>query len=172
MRFTLIPMAFAAFAVANPLPQGLDWAAIDALDAIPTPTQPIVNAAAHASTVSYTPSAAASAVSASIAASGTSSADKRSIVERGIAPTSPDTDVAFLADTRYSSAAGSASTPSGYTQTFQNLNASSNAYGYMGYTVLNSYDSGLCGSKCDAIDGCASFNLCMLWIMVDILYSC
>jgi hypothetical protein len=29
----------------------------------------------------------------------------------------------------------------------------------MGYTVLTSYDTSLCASKCDKIDGCAAFNL-------------
>ncbi|KAF1354582.1 hypothetical protein BDV97DRAFT_374662 [Delphinella strobiligena] len=172
----IIPAALAAMAAASPVPQDLDWDAIDALEPVPTPTIPIVDASAYATIVAYTASAAASTVSAQIAASGLSTADlvgtdesddsttskrsiQRSIQKRGVAATSPDTDVAFFADSRYSAAALNASTPSGYTQTFQNLNASNNAFGYMGYTVLSSYDTAGCAAKCDAISGCASFNL-------------
>lgn len=168
----IIPAALAAMAAANPVPQDLDWDAIDALEPVATPSIPIVDASAYATTVAYTASLVASTVSAQIAASGLSTADlvgtddsddstasKRSIQKRGVAATSPDTDVAFAADTRYSSAALAASTPSGYTQTFQNLNASNNAFGYMGYTVLDSYDTVGCASQCNAISGCESFNL-------------
>ncbi|KAI4733422.1 glycoside hydrolase, partial [Aureobasidium sp. EXF-8845] len=55
--------------------------------------------------------------------------------------------------------ASAAATPSGYTQAFKNLNASNNAYGYLGFTNLASYDSEKCASKCNAISGCAAFNL-------------
>lgn len=160
MRYSLLPVALAALAAANPVPQDLDWDAIEALDPIPTPSIPIVDAAAQATIVAYTASLAVSAVSADIAASGLSSADKRSIQKRGVAATSPDTDTGFLADERYADAATSAPTPSGYVQAFSNLQASNNAYGYMGYTVLDTYDTNLCASKCNAIDGCSSFNLC------------
>jgi len=160
----VIPAALAAIAVANPLPQDFDWDAIDGLDPIPSVSIPIVDPAAQATTVAYTPAVAASTISAAIVASGTSAADdtsakKRGVEERGAAPTSTDTPEYFLANPVYSSAAVSAPVPTGYTQQFSNLNASNNAYGYMGYTVLSQYDTTLCASKCNAIDGCASFNL-------------
>lgn len=77
----------------------------------------------------------------------------------GLIP-SPDTVSAFLAYSAYASAASAALTPSGYVNTFTNLQASNNAYGYLGYTALSSYDSNLCASKCNAIKGCSAFNLC------------
>lgn len=33
------------------------------------------------------------------------------------------------------------------------------SYGYLGFTNLASYDSEKCASKCNAISGCAAFNL-------------
>ena len=42
---------------------------------------------------------------------------------------------------------------------FTNLNVSNNAYGYMGYTSLSTYDTEKCAAKCNAINGCMSFNL-------------
>lgn len=170
MRSFLIPAAFAAFAIANPTPQELDWDAIDALDPVPTASIPIVDAAAQATTISYSAALAASTISANIAASGistadssdsTSTSDKRGLIKRtDYTVNDPDTDIAFSAYAPFADAANNADVPSGYTQTFTNLNASNNAFGYMGYTVLDSYDTDLCASKCNAIDGCASFNLC------------
>ena len=164
MRSFIIPAAFAAFAVANPMPQDIDWDAVDALDPAPTVSIPIVDAASQATTVSYTAGVAASTVSADIAAVGlaTAAADVEEAVTKRDAG-SPDTPEAFAANPYFASVATAAPTPTGYVQTFSNLNGSNNAYGYMGYTVLNSYDTLLCSQKCDAIDGCASFNLCKIY---------
>ena len=52
-----------------------------------------------------------------------------------------------------------AAVPMGYTQAFSDLQASSQAYGYMGYAVLTRYDSNVCAAKCNAINGCIAFNL-------------
>lgn len=30
----------------------------------------------------------------------------------------------------------------------------------MGFSILDTYDSELCGSRCDSVKGCSSFNLC------------
>ena len=81
----------------------------------------------------------------------------------GPVPT-PDTASAFLALSAFSSSASSAPTPSGYTNAFRNLQGSSQAYGYMGYDVLSSYDTNKCAQKCNAKSGCLAFNICKcLW---------
>lgn len=72
---------------------------------------------------------------------------------------SPDTDSAFLAYADFKTAATSAPVPSGYSQAFSNLNASNNAYGYLGYTALEKYDTEACANKCNAISACAAFNV-------------
>lgn len=34
-----------------------------------------------------------------------------------------------------------------------------NAMGYMGFTLMDTYDVTACSQKCNAIDGCAAFNV-------------
>jgi len=66
----------------------------------------------------------------------------------------------FLAVQQYPNDALNAVTPSGWNLVYQNQQASStNVYGYMGYTVLSSYDVNKCTSKCTAINGCSSVNI-------------
>lgn len=72
---------------------------------------------------------------------------------------SPDTASAFLADAYFSSVAAGAPTPSGYTNTFSSQQASNNAYGYLGYTTLQSYDPVGCAAKCNKINGCMGINI-------------
>jgi hypothetical protein len=72
---------------------------------------------------------------------------------------SPDTASAFLAYPSLRSIASAAPVPTGYTQTFSNLNGSSSAYGYMGFTTLTSYDTDQCAAKCDKITGCVGINI-------------
>lgn len=69
-------------------------------------------------------------------------------------------DTAFLADTVIAAKASDAPTPSGYNRVFTNLKAASNGYVYMGYTVVNAYTPSLCADRCNAMAGCASFNIC------------
>ena len=168
MRSTFVAAALAAVAAAKPLPQELDFDLLETISAIPTATVPVVGISA--TTVEYNPTTASAAVAASVSASGivTSVAEKRDIERRsacapqptGAGPlTTPDTVAAFKANPVYSSAAVQASTPAGYTNAFTNLNASNNAYGYLGYTTLPSYDVASCSAKCDAIQGCQSFNI-------------
>lgn len=76
----------------------------------------------------------------------------------GPVPT-PDTASAFLALPAFAATASAAPIPSGYTQTYENLEGSSNAYGYMGFTTMDSYDTEACASKCDAITGCIGINV-------------
>lgn len=71
----------------------------------------------------------------------------------------PDTAEEFVEYAAFSSAALAAPTPSGYTNTFKNLNAMNNAMGYMGFTLMDAYDVTTCSHMCDTIDGCAAFNV-------------
>ncbi|KAK5019777.1 hypothetical protein LTR16_000280 [Cryomyces antarcticus] len=167
MRSALVFGAFAALAAASPVPQEIDYDSVDAAGLPPTATIPIVGATAQV--VTYDAAAAASSVAAEVT-QDPASARKRDLGKRdgscAVQPTgilslvpSPDTASAFLAADVFAAAATSASTPSGYTDTFTNLKASNNAYGYMGYTTLQSYNPTLCSQKCDKINGCAAFNI-------------
>ncbi|MCJ1249366.1 hypothetical protein MMC30_006589 [Trapelia coarctata] len=70
-----------------------------------------------------------------------------------------DTPEAFLADTNLQSLALNALAPAGYTQVFQNVQASLSASNYMGLYTIDKYDNALCQSICDQKDGCVAFNL-------------
>ncbi|KAH0395470.1 hypothetical protein KCU89_g10297, partial [Aureobasidium melanogenum] len=70
-----------------------------------------------------------------------------------------DDAASFLANPVYANAANSAAAPAGYVQTFKNLNASSSAYGYLGFSNLQSYSPQTCATKCNAIKGCMGINL-------------
>ncbi|KAK2765818.1 hypothetical protein CKAH01_15567 [Colletotrichum kahawae] len=167
MRSAPLISAFAALAKA----QDLVWQVID--DAPPPPNATVPIGAAAETIVSYDANAAAASIVAEVMASPlpqetTPATNKRSLVVRGPCdpqPTgagpvpSPDTAAAFLSSADLSATTKNAPTPSGYFNTFKNLQASSSAYGYMGYTTLDSYDTKLCASKCDAINGCVAFNI-------------
>ncbi|KAG9512005.1 hypothetical protein KCV07_g9747, partial [Aureobasidium melanogenum] len=176
MRFSLTFPALAAnmaAVLAAPQPQDLN---INMIVAAPDPTySEAVGVTAQVVTLDSTAIAAqaTSAVSSvSIAVSdvlsGTDVA-KRDIAKRtacapqptgasmySAAPTDPS---AWASYSVFSSAAAAAPTPAGYTNTFSNLAASNNAYGYLGFTTLQSYDVNTCSQKCNAINGCMSFNL-------------
>lgn len=77
-----------------------------------------------------------------------------------VADNTPDTDQAFLSNQTYHDSSLSAPVPSGYVNTFTDLQASSNAHGYIGYSVLANYDTLVCSEKCNAISGCMAFNIC------------
>ncbi|PNS19527.1 Sporulation-specific protein 5 [Sphaceloma murrayae] len=72
---------------------------------------------------------------------------------------SPDAATAFKTAPVFASAALAAPTPAGYNLAFSNANAANNAYGYMGYTNLKTYDTELCASKCNAMLGCQAVNV-------------
>lgn len=82
----------------------------------------------------------------------------------GAGPVStPDTPSAFQSNTAYSNAANNAATPPGYVQTFVNQAGSTQAgqaYAYLGFTSISSYDPAVCASRCNAMSGCQSFNIC------------
>ncbi|ESZ96472.1 hypothetical protein SBOR_3094 [Sclerotinia borealis F-4128] len=167
MRSAIIACAFAALAIANPLPQNIDLAAIDSLPQAEVTAAP-VNVTSQS--VNVKPSNAASSVGAakvSGTAVPTDVAARRKVFRRscevqpaGAGPTStPDTAEAFLADHQYNAFASSAATPQGYDLAFSGLQGSSQTTSYLGYKTLDSYDTVDCASYCDQQDGCIAFNI-------------
>lgn len=179
MLRALTALALVAFAAASPLaePQGLDFAAIAALPPAPTYT---MATGVLAQTVSINQASLVSSIIVQASASPVVTTDDSyrrlrrqaiatctggSIQPVGAGPvSSPDTPVGFKANNYYGLVANAAATPSGWSQVFQNLNASNSAYGYLGYTVLPSYDTATCASKCEAITGCHAVNICELFL--------
>jgi hypothetical protein len=135
--------------------QTFDMDMILAAEPIPTPSIPVVyvtgdnpTTTASATTVLYVESQAAASVSSEVLAAASSTAlDKRAASSCVPQPTgisynsSPDTASAFLADGYYSSVASAAPTPAGYVNTFTNLQASNNAYGYYVAFISQRYTS-------------------------------
>jgi hypothetical protein len=86
----------------------------------------------------------------------------------GYGPTpTPDSPSAFLALPDFGKAALAAQTPSGYFQSFQNVNASNNAHGYLGFTALTSYDVNKCAARCNALTGCKLVIFILVWVVDD-----
>ncbi|KAI0136404.1 hypothetical protein BJ170DRAFT_727865 [Xylariales sp. AK1849] len=149
--------------------QSLDWAAIDDT---PAPTTVIVPIGARSTVVPYDSTAATASAAAQVSEhplSQSTTASTAPVVKRdgdcsvqapGSGPVPvPDTASSFVDEPIFSAVASNAPTPSGYTQTFLNLQGSNSAYAYMGYTALDGYDTELCASKCNAINGCSAFNI-------------
>ncbi|KAI0427542.1 hypothetical protein F5Y09DRAFT_350351 [Xylaria sp. FL1042] len=163
---TLIFQTLVSLAGASPLQprQLLDFAL---LDSAPQPSVHSMAIDEQPHTVSYDLPAATQAATATPLP--VQAATKRSIDARddscsplpsgaGATPV-PDTASAFLAYADFATAANGASTPGGYYQTFQNLQGSNSAYGYSGYSTLDSYDTAECARRCDGIDSCLGFNI-------------
>lgn len=164
--YTLATALLAGCALATPVPQDLDWDAIEALEPIETPTIPVIDAKAAETTLAYASAAAASAVASAVAANPQD--NTITLEARGAAPAVPsnnaqctrqpasnDTPEIFAAT--YQS---SAVDVPGYTTAYSNLNGSSQGvYGYMGYSVLDTYDAVQCSQRCEATKGCSSFNI-------------
>ncbi|KAI5203461.1 hypothetical protein AUEXF2481DRAFT_25966 [Aureobasidium subglaciale EXF-2481] len=169
--------AVAAFAacVAFANAQTFDMGMILAAEPVPTPSVPVVyvtgdaaTTTASATTVSYVETQAAASVWSEIvaeAAASSTTLGKRAASTCVPQPTgifhnsNPDTASAFVGDAYYSSIASAAPTPAGYVNTFTNLQASNNAYGYLGFQLLKTYDTQLCSQQCDKINGCLAFNV-------------
>lgn len=116
--------AFAALvASAVAMPQAIDKAAVAALGEIPAPDIPVVNAAAAVTTATYASAAAVASIAAAVSANPDDSDLKRR--QDCEAPAEDDNARAFLAREDISNAALSAPTPSGYSRTYQNRQASS-----------------------------------------------
>lgn len=163
MRSYALAALLASSAFAAPRPQGLDFAAIDEAGVIPEPSIPVVDAEAATTVVDYEPTAAAASVSAAVQAGPTDTViEKRAVDNSGctVQPAEDDTSDIFLANTEFSDAALAASTPAGYSKSFEDLKGSNNAMGYMGYSLLKTgYDTETCASRCNAITGCSAFNV-------------
>lgn len=71
----------------------------------------------------------------------------------------PDTAEAFRAYPAFHQEAKNAATPSGYVQTFVDLNASVSANSYIAFYTLQSYDTTGCATHCDETDLCTAFNI-------------
>lgn len=74
-------------------------------------------------------------------------------------PTTPDTPDAFKKNQVYHDMAQKAKTPTGYQQTFKDLDASVNANSYLAYKILESYDVAGCAAYCDETELCEGFNV-------------
>ncbi|KAF2170723.1 hypothetical protein M409DRAFT_63804 [Zasmidium cellare ATCC 36951] len=155
--------ALTSNAFAQSVPADFDISAIAAAGPPPTPT---IASNVAAQTVVYNANAVEASAAAEQSAAAQDSAAtkvKRAACDpqlQGAGPVPcPDTDQAFVSYAAFASAASAAPTPSGYVNTFKNLKAMNNALGYMGYTLMDTYDVPLCSSKCDKINGCAAFNV-------------
>ena len=141
--------------------QDLDIAAVAAAGPPPSPS---IATNVPSQTVVYDSDSAQQSAAAQQSASPATPASKvkraacdPQVMGNGPVP-SPDTDDAFVSYSSFSSAALAAPTPFGYVNTFKNLKAENNALGYMGYTLLDAYDTIDCSKKCDAINGCSAFK--------------
>lgn len=120
--------------------------------------------------MTYDPNQASAAAAASQSAQAADDADGDSPAKVKRAPCdpqqtgagpvpSPDTAANFKSYPAFSLSASAAPVPTGYDQVFRNLDGENNALGYMGFTLMDSYDTLLCANKCNAIYGCTSFNV-------------
>jgi len=166
MRYiTAATLLLVGISSANPLPQGFDWDAIDAVPAVQTAEIPVVSASAAASVSALEPSVVASSIIAAISAKPSASNLKlRKRVDNSacaVQPSSDDTAENFSANPAFSAAATSATTPAGWTQAYVNQAGSSQGImAYMGYSTLDTYDVGVCAARCTNTRGCMSFNIC------------
>jgi len=71
----------------------------------------------------------------------------------------PDTVEAFESYPPFHADAQSAMTPTNYTNSFRDLNASISQNSYLTYKVLSSYSVPDCASFCDTTDLCTAFNI-------------
>ena len=170
MRSYALVALLAGAVIATPVPQAIDWDAVDELDPVPQPTIPIVNAAAAQTTITFSASAAASSVASAVMASPTDTSLK--MVKRvddsscAVQPGSDDTAENFLSNTEFSNDAKNAPVPDGYSLVYSNqVGSSQGVYGYMGYSVLATYDTASCASQCNAIVGCSAINICTFIIL-------
>ncbi|KAI1124305.1 hypothetical protein F5Y10DRAFT_31946 [Nemania abortiva] len=164
---TLILNSLVSLAGASPLQprQLLDFAL---LDAAPEPSVHTISIGEQPHTVQYDlPAATQAAVADPLPVEAVT---KRDLAARtddsctslpaGAGPIpSPDTADSFLAYSVFSNAAKNAPVPTGYFQTFENLQASNSAYGYSGYSTLESYDTQECARRCNNVDSCLGFNI-------------
>ena len=160
-----LTLAFALTTSATPLLTKRQAIDTNAVNALPDPVIVEVPVGGGSQTVPVDPSAVTASVKAEVSADPLPQSKKRSLgslVKRDCTAGPDDTAANFLADSTYSDAANSAATPDGYDLTYQNLQAASSAYGYLGYQTVETYDVASCAAACGSIYGCAAFNICML----------
>ncbi|KAL5414066.1 hypothetical protein PMIN03_003417 [Paraphaeosphaeria minitans] len=73
----------------------------------------------------------------------------------------PELDISsyFLYDEKMTSPSKNAPTPAQWTRSFQGLNASSTGDNYLGYEILDSYDTFACADHCTEKNECQSINI-------------
>ncbi|KAK5626649.1 hypothetical protein RRF57_002364 [Xylaria bambusicola] len=164
----LIATTLVSLAGASPLQprQLLDFAL---LDSAPQPTIGSVSIGEQPHTVEFDLPAATAAATATplpVAAvekrdlEGRTSDACTPVLPRGKGPIPvPDDARTFAEYPDFATFANTAPVPTGYQRTFQNLQASSSAYGYSGFSYLDSYDTDECARQCNKIDSCRGFNI-------------
>lgn len=85
------------------------------------------------------------------------------VVGSGAVPT-PDTASAFLAYAPFHAAASAAALPTGYSQSFKDLNASTQQSTYLTWYMLNTYDTVGCASYCDNTTSCEGRSFFVLFM--------
>ncbi|KAI4850680.1 hypothetical protein E4T44_02603 [Aureobasidium sp. EXF-8845] len=175
MRSFLMIPAFVALAAGRALPQEID---LDMVIAAPDPTVvELVGATAQivtfdTSSILGQATAAASSISIAVtnvfsgSAVPTGDIAKRAACDpqptgvRSYAPVSgSDNASMFRVNPTFSSIAAAATAPAGYTNKFKNAGGSNNAYGYLGFRTLDSYDTDSCAAYCSSTLGCMAFNI-------------
>ncbi|KAI7201769.1 hypothetical protein KC343_g11659 [Hortaea werneckii] len=68
-------------------------------------------------------------------------------------------DSSFESNPAYSAFAFAAPAPKGYKAAFRNQDGSTQQDGYMGYYLLQTYNTTACGQYCDNANGCNAFNI-------------
>ncbi|OTA98997.1 hypothetical protein M426DRAFT_27908 [Hypoxylon sp. CI-4A] len=170
MRFPVTTLQIAAaLATASVLEprQGIDTSLVETAE---TPTSVSIPVGPTADSTSYNLSEATESATESPLPVGTEPNTRAEIVPRqtacqplptgaGPVPT-PDTENAFLRFRAFATIARQAPTPSGYNETFVNLHARTETYGYLGFSVSNSYDTEGCADQCSTVfRGCLGFNI-------------
>ena len=74
-------------------------------------------------------------------------------------PPKDDTPEGFLNNPEYKKLAVGAKTPTGYQQSFVNLQGATTGGGYISYKTLDSYDVNACSKFCDDTETCTGFNI-------------
>ena len=173
MRSSLVLSAVAAFAVVGA--QDIDFAGVDAtpdpvIDIIPGLTEQVVPFDKSKAIAAVVSQIAADPLEVKPVSQPTAVPNVKRHLKRAACDREPSnantygfdlsSASSFHADTKVASVAQGASTPSGYFNTFTNLQGASSAYGYLGYKVVTSYDPSECAAECDNKSGCLGFNIC------------
>ncbi|MCJ1237631.1 hypothetical protein MMC14_005618 [Varicellaria rhodocarpa] len=166
MRVTLLTLALVGLAIANPIPQEIDFAQVQA-EPVPTATGPAVTAINQPPTYNVVAASASAAQAAATDPASASAKVKRGVNDPcgkqpdGYGPQShnPDTPDSFSSNQAYTNISQNAATPQGYSQSFSNLYGTTSQGGYLGLYTLQSYDTVKCQQYCDAAPACFAINI-------------